>query len=130
MGLLLRNCILNSYLVFFFNGEIISFSSIEFTRPELKPIEEVFVDRILTNVNIIASSSFTEDLKTWRTELVPLFISRCELLCFTQDINNSEDSLFHYLGIVFYFQPINFFSQGVCLYGVAELLVPCFNNCL
>ena len=91
----LRNTFDNSI----FNGVIISNISIGYTRLELKPIEEVIVDGILTNINMLVGTSFDDNLKTWRTELVPLFISRCELLCFTQDLNNSQDSLFHFLGL-------------------------------
>ena len=91
--------------------EIISFYFIGFTRAELKPMEEVIGAGILTNVNIIASPSFNDDLKTFRTELVPHFISKCELLCFTQEIY-SEDSLLHYLGVYIYlFSTNNFFFR-------------------
>ena len=107
----------------------VSFSFVLFTRAELKPIEEVIVDGILTHIYILTDSSFDTDLQTWRTELVPLFISRCELLCFTQDLNISQDSLFHYLGFIFF----KFFNHqiaflGVCLYDTAELLFPCFTE--
>jgi len=60
---------------------------------------EVIASKIFTNLNILVGTSFDTDLKTWRSEFVPLFISKCELLCFTQDINNSQESLFHFLGL-------------------------------
>eukprot|EP01107_Rhizomastix_libera_P007878 TRINITY_DN2290_c0_g1_i6.p1 TRINITY_DN2290_c0_g1~~TRINITY_DN2290_c0_g1_i6.p1 ORF type:complete len:262 (-),score=78.42 TRINITY_DN2290_c0_g1_i6:44-829(-) len=83
---------------------------------DLHYIGEILAANLLARIKIFIEStcSFKSDLKIWRNEFVPLFISRCELLCFTQDIINSQDSLFHFL--------------GVCLYDIAELLVPCFKN--
>jgi len=89
----------NTFEKSFFNSVITSNFSIEFTCHNLIPIEDNIVVRILTNINILVDTSFNNDLKTWRSEFVPLFISRCELLCFTQDINNSQDSLFYFLGV-------------------------------
>jgi len=89
----------NRFDIGFVNDVVMSYISTEYTRNELKPFEEVIVDGILTIINILVGTSFEDDLKTWRVELVPLFISKCELLCFTQDLNNSKDSLFHFLGL-------------------------------
>eukprot|EP01107_Rhizomastix_libera_P001682 TRINITY_DN1280_c1_g1_i14.p1 TRINITY_DN1280_c1_g1~~TRINITY_DN1280_c1_g1_i14.p1 ORF type:complete len:117 (-),score=26.54 TRINITY_DN1280_c1_g1_i14:133-483(-) len=75
-------------------------------------IEKQIASKIMTHLGIFYDSTFDDNFLEWKTRLVPLFISRCELLCFTQDLDNSQDYLFHYL--------------GVCLYGIAELLVPCF----
>jgi len=86
--------------VFFEMVKLFHATFIELPRIELKPIEEAIADGILTHINILVDSSFEIDFQTWRTELVPLFISKCELLCFTQDIN-SEESLLHYLGVNF-----------------------------
>ena len=57
---------------------------------------------ILANINILVSTSFETNMKQWRTIFVPFFISRCELLCFTQDLDNSQESLFHFLGVILF----------------------------
>ena len=81
----------NSFLSIYFTGV---------TDRGLKSIEGAIIGRIDTHIIIKTSTDYFEDgMRIWKTDLVPLFISRCELLCFTQDINNSQDSLFHFLGV-------------------------------